>query len=82
MKEYNFSRANARFWSKLITFFTLSIGYLMAGFTNKKQALHDKIADTYVVNRNILELDHNRMILQAAPNTTAGQDFGRKMSYD
>jgi uncharacterized RDD family membrane protein YckC len=31
-----------------VTFF---VGYLMAGFTEKKQALHDKIAKTVVVQR-------------------------------
>jgi uncharacterized RDD family membrane protein YckC len=29
----------------------LGIGFLMAAFTRKKQALHDMIADTLVVNR-------------------------------
>jgi len=30
---------------------TLFIGFLMAGFTEKKQALHDMIAGTLVVKR-------------------------------
>jgi uncharacterized RDD family membrane protein YckC len=31
---------------------TFLIGYLMAGFTAKKQALHDMIAGTLVVVKN------------------------------
>ena len=30
---------------------TLSIGYIMAGFTEKKQALHDIIAGTLVMRK-------------------------------
>ncbi|HBK64138.1 MAG TPA: hypothetical protein DEG17_12225 [Cyanobacteria bacterium UBA11149] len=28
------------------------IGFAMAGFTQQKQALHDKLADTLVVKKN------------------------------
>jgi len=31
----------------------LGIGYLMAAFTKKKQALHDLIAQTLVKHRNV-----------------------------
>lgn len=34
---------------KLLSSFTLGIGYVMAGFTVRKQALHDRIAGTVVV---------------------------------
>lgn len=44
-------RANARFWSKLISGITLGIGYLMVAFTERKQGLHDMIAGTLVVRR-------------------------------
>lgn len=37
---------------KLISYVILGIGYIMAGFTAKKQALHDMIAKTVVVYRN------------------------------
>ncbi|MBI4990439.1 MAG: RDD family protein [Rhodocyclales bacterium] len=46
-----FGRANARYWSKLFSIFTLLIGYLMAAFTQRKQALHDMIAGTLVVRK-------------------------------
>jgi uncharacterized RDD family membrane protein YckC len=48
----SFARANARYWSKIISALILCIGYIMAGFTKKKQALHDIIAETLVVNKD------------------------------
>lgn len=47
----SFGRATARYFSKsLITpLLPLGIGYLLAAFTRRKQALHDFIADTVVV---------------------------------
>lgn len=37
---------------KLISSITLGIGYMMAGFTEKKQALHDKVASTIVIYKD------------------------------
>lgn len=45
----SFGRANARYWAKVLSSLILGIGYMMAGFTRRKQALHDMIADTLVV---------------------------------
>jgi uncharacterized RDD family membrane protein YckC len=42
-------QANIRYWSKFISAFILFFGYLMAALTEKKQALHDKIAGTLVI---------------------------------
>jgi len=44
----SFARASARYFGKYLSSLTLLIGYIMAGFTAKKQALHDKIAKTLV----------------------------------
>lgn len=54
MKPVSFGQASARFWSQFVSLLTLGIGYIMAGFTTRKQALHDLIAHTYVVNKNVL----------------------------
>lgn len=48
----SFGRANGRWWGKAISFLILGIGYIMAGFTKKKQALHDIMADTLVVGKS------------------------------
>lgn len=51
-QRITWGRANARFWSKIISYVTLLIGFIMAGFTQKKQGLHDMIAGTLVVRKN------------------------------
>ena len=48
-KRISFGRATARYWSQILSGLILGIGYLMAGFTERKQALHDMIAQTLVV---------------------------------
>lgn len=45
----SFGRATGRHFAKYVSAFTLLIGYIMAGFTEKKQALHDMLAGTLVV---------------------------------
>ena len=47
----SFARASGRHFAKYISGFTLCIGYIMAGFTARKQALHDMIAGTLVVRK-------------------------------
>jgi uncharacterized RDD family membrane protein YckC len=47
----DFTRAFLRNLCKLISNFTMLIGYLMAGFTEKRQALHDLIAGALVVKK-------------------------------
>lgn len=37
---------------KAVSTLTLMVGYVMAGFTNKKQALHDKVAGSVVVYKD------------------------------
>jgi serine/threonine-protein kinase len=44
----SFEQATKRHSSKLLSYLTLFIGFFMAGWTTKKQALHDKIAQTLI----------------------------------
>jgi uncharacterized RDD family membrane protein YckC len=46
-----FGRATGRFFGKFISAALLGIGFLMAGWTEKKQALHDIMAGTLVVRK-------------------------------
>jgi uncharacterized RDD family membrane protein YckC len=47
-----FGRASGRFFAKVVTgMIPLGIGYIMAGFTERKQALHDMIASCLVLRR-------------------------------
>ncbi len=48
-RRISFGRASGRFFGKYISSFILLIGYIMAGFTEKKQALHDLMASCYVI---------------------------------
>jgi len=45
----SYLRAFARFWSELLSLFTLYIGYIMAAFDEEKRTLHDRICNTRVV---------------------------------
>jgi uncharacterized RDD family membrane protein YckC len=49
--KVTFWRATARYFAKYVTHFTFFIGYIMAGFTEKRQALHDMIASCLVLRR-------------------------------
>jgi len=51
-RRITFARASGRFFAKMITgLIPFFIGYIMAGFTQKKQALHDMIASCLVLRR-------------------------------
>jgi uncharacterized RDD family membrane protein YckC len=45
----SFSRATGRYFGKILSGMILMIGYIMAGLTEKKQALHDILANCYVM---------------------------------
>lgn len=48
-ERLSLGRASGRYFAKVLSGLTLGVGYLMAGLTKKKQALHDKVANTLVV---------------------------------
>lgn len=50
-QRISFGKANARYWSKILSGLILCIGYIMVAFTEKKQGLHDIIAKTLVVKK-------------------------------
>lgn len=50
-ERIGFGRATGRVFSKYLSAIILLIGYFMAAFTQKKQALHDIIAGTLVVQK-------------------------------
>ncbi len=52
-QKLTFWMAAGRYVSRFVTQITLGIGYIMAGFTPKAQALHDELADTLVVKSQI-----------------------------
>ncbi len=50
-KRISFARASGRHFGKIVSFLTLLMGFVMIGFTEKKQGLHDMIAGCLVVKR-------------------------------
>lgn len=47
----SFWRASFRYWMKTVSTLILGLGWLMAAFTPRKQALHDLLAGTLVLRR-------------------------------
>ncbi len=53
-QRLSFGRSTGRHFGKIVTnLIPAFIGYIMAGFTEKKQALHDMLAGCLVLRRNI-----------------------------
>jgi len=50
-RPITFGRATGRHFAKYLSALILGIGFIMAAFTVRKQALHDLIADTLVLAR-------------------------------
>jgi uncharacterized RDD family membrane protein YckC len=50
-QQISFLRATGRHFGKILSSLILFVGYMMAGWTARKQALHDMMADCLVLNR-------------------------------
>ncbi len=48
-QRISFARATGRYFSKIISFVILMIGFIMVAFTSRKQGLHDIMAGTVVI---------------------------------
>ncbi len=48
-RRITFGRATGRTFGKVLSYATLLVGFFMAGFTARRQALHDLIAETVVL---------------------------------
>jgi uncharacterized RDD family membrane protein YckC len=59
----SFGRASGRYFGKWISGFTLGIGWFMAGWTRRKQALHDLISDCVVLKK----IDQRNIAVVAVP---------------
>ncbi|MBN8737447.1 MAG: RDD family protein [Xanthomonadales bacterium] len=51
-RRIGFARASARCFGKILSVLLLGIGFLLAGWTARKQALHDLVAGCCVVRKN------------------------------
>lgn len=50
-RRLSFGRATGRHFGKVISALILCIGYIMVAFTDKKQGLHDLMAETLVLRK-------------------------------
>jgi uncharacterized RDD family membrane protein YckC len=50
-RPIGFGRATGRYFGKILSTIPLCLGFVVAGFTARKQALHDLVAGTLVVRR-------------------------------
>jgi uncharacterized RDD family membrane protein YckC len=50
-RRISFGKATGRHFGKIVSWIILAIGFMMAGWTEKKQALHDIMAGTLVVKK-------------------------------
>lgn len=50
-QRISFGRATGRHFAKILSSMILMIGYIMVGFTERKQGLHDMLAGTLVVKK-------------------------------
>jgi uncharacterized RDD family membrane protein YckC len=57
-QRITFKKALIRYLMKLVSGFILLIGYLMQPFTEKRQALHDIVAETLVVRGDIQNINY------------------------
>lgn len=53
-QRISFGRATGRTLGKFISYMTLYIGFILAGTTARKQALHDFMANTFVVRKEFV----------------------------
>ena len=47
----SFGQAAARWFASLLSYLTVYVGFMMAGFTDRKRALHDMVVSTLVVDK-------------------------------
>jgi uncharacterized RDD family membrane protein YckC len=53
-RRIGFGRASGRFFAKALSTAILLIGFIMAAFTERRQALHDRLAGTLVVHKPVV----------------------------
>lgn len=70
-RRIGFARATGRFFGKIVSALILCVGFLLAGWTARKQALHDFMAGCCVVRRRGLAAWEAASGAEAAPAAAA-----------
>ncbi|MGH8184093.1 MAG: RDD family protein [Rhodanobacteraceae bacterium] len=71
-RRIGFGRASGRYFGKLLSGLILDIGYMLAGWTARKQALHDLMAGCCVVRRAGLDAWQREQASASEPAGIAG----------
>jgi uncharacterized RDD family membrane protein YckC len=67
-RRIGFARATGRYFAKFVSVFSLGVGFLLAAWTGRKQALHDDMAGCCVVRkRGLAEWQDGQTALQQSP---------------
>lgn len=75
-ERLSFGQAFVRYLGRILSGFILSLGYIMAIFSDKRLALHDKIAVSYVVHKEKLQLHKIREEVEAKGDLRSGRMTG------
>jgi hypothetical protein len=76
----DFGRASGRFFGKFVSAFIFCSGFLLAGWTARKQALHDLMAGCCVVRRHGLIAWQNQQASSSAAETASTATHGPPVS--
>jgi uncharacterized RDD family membrane protein YckC len=63
-RRIGFGRATGRFFAKILSVMILMIGFLMVGWTARKQGLHDMVAGTLVMKKGALPDTANAAVFE------------------
>jgi uncharacterized RDD family membrane protein YckC len=61
-RRISFGRATGRYFGKILSGLIIFFGYFMIAFTRQKQALHDMMAGTLVVNKALASAGFSRRL--------------------
>jgi uncharacterized RDD family membrane protein YckC len=61
-RRISFGRASGRYFGKILSGLIICIGFLMIAFTRQKQALHDMMSGTLVVNKALASSGFSRRL--------------------
>lgn len=81
-RRITFGKATGRYFAKILSTIILLIGYFMAAFTKRKQALHDIIADTLVISDSNLNSEASDLHLNNNFNSTQTIVVNRSQNYE
>ena len=71
-KRISFGRATGRHFGKILSGLIIFFGYFMIAFTRQKQALHDMMAGTLVVNKALASSGFSRRLEPMRMEAEAG----------